>query len=205
MHHVACPALSQDWLVCFGQLCQNTYCVDPIPIANSDYQVCLCMAQDFSCLPVTEETPTTCSCLPACFVYPKFACCPKASDLVPQVTCFPPLFLIEASHPLWVVHAQATLHNVHKRDAYLCFGCCFPCSCCAQNCYCLRPYTCCADEGSQFLCFAWDCVSAYATCAIPHRKLSVTLRACGYNRPFLAQITSHVSAPSSPVALCIRR
>uniref|UniRef100_A0A6U0TG83 Uncharacterized protein n=1 Tax=Pinguiococcus pyrenoidosus TaxID=172671 RepID=A0A6U0TG83_9STRA len=130
---MAVAAYKEDWIVCNSCFCENSYLIcPPSTCCFSDLQVCLCMGGDCA-FPNHENVPLICTCLPCCTIYPKVACC--------------------------TTPRQLEVENIdklgRKADFMVCDGNCL--FCCASNNYCFSPYTCCADEGSQFLCCGSDC------------------------------------------------
>merc|ERR1711970_1070280 len=123
----AIPDYKKDWKLCAGCLCANDYCISPSACAMTDLAVCLCLANDMACLPVPDNIPKACNCLPGCFIYPKMVCCPKVSAM----------------------YEGKELEDLggRKDDFTMVSSCCLG-PCVASNCYCIMPYTLCANEES---------------------------------------------------------
>merc|ERR1711904_475156 len=99
-------------------------------------EVFLCCGGDMGALPVPPQTPKMCAYLGlAC--YPKMGCCMKVKDILADDA-----------------EALAGVDNI-KEEWMVCSSCCLG-PICAENNYCLMPFTCCYGE-SQCLCCADDC------------------------------------------------
>merc|ERR1712159_747144 len=128
------PLYKGEWMVCSGLFCCNDYLLSPTTCCAGE-SVMLCCAADCAGLPVPEQTPKTCG---YCFLmcYPKMGCCMSIKDLLADDPAA--LEGIDDIKEKWIPVA----------------GCCLG-PICAENSYCLMPFTCCYDE-AQFLCCASD-------------------------------------------------
>merc|ERR1711939_1275109 len=161
----------------------------PIPKYKEDFIVCsgcFCCAGDAACLPVPPQTPKMCGIIiPGLMCYPKFGCCITVKDMFEG--------------------EEEVLRGIDdiKEKFHACGGCCLG-PLCANNAYCLMPFTCCYGE-EQCLCCARDCafpctekVPSTLACLLPGLMLYPEIGCCKkVGDVFADKMESGASAPAA--------
>merc|ERR1712216_983358 len=152
------PKYKEDFIVCSGCFCCNNYCLMPTTCCAQE-SVFLCCAGDAACLPVPPQTPKMCGIIiPGLMCYPKFGCCITVKDMFEG--------------------EEEVLRGIDdiKEKFHACGGCCLG-PLCANNAYCLMPFTCCYGE-EQCLCCARDWPSPAPRRCLPRSPASSPASCC---------------------------